>query len=369
MAVVLTLLLAAPVFEDFNGPLDPGRWYVGVSGAPKKGALKIPKGGWIVSRGLPDDRIERVEIDFRGALEVTFHEHREPLSSPSGAPILIKRSKEVRTLAIGKTLAVDGVEMSWKGRLLGTFRLAAAGSVVEIHEVRVSPRLREGPGFSRLERDTVHFVTTPPLFRRNKAVYARETLPLWDVEVCILYRRAETAFHLLRAPPRGSPALGVLVAVGDGKALAFKAASNPLAMRDWGDERGNLPKREFESYIAREYAIFEVLLQAQRALNTAVPERKDLQPLVHLAVIRHAKNARAAVALAETQGAKKALKALRQVLGKEDYRRLTGDRIRAGAGAAARKILENKPPPQWKGFQFDPKNRFLTLTRAEDLVR
>jgi len=138
-------------------------------------------------------------------------------------------------------------------------------------------------------------------------------------------------------------------------------------MRDWGDERRNLSRGEFLAYVGREYAMFTLMQEAQRALNAAVPERKDLAPLVHLAVIRHSPNARAAAALAETQGATKALAALKRALG-EAGNRATGDQLRAAAAAAAKRIV-GTPPTQWPGFRFDPTRRFVTIEQAKDLLR
>jgi hypothetical protein len=192
---------------------------------------------------------------------------------------------------------------------------------------------------------------------------------LWDAEVCFLLARGKTAFRKLAAKTRGAPTLGALVTVDSGEALALKASSHPLAMRDWGDERGNLANREFWEYLAERYAVFELIQQAQRALNAALPEREGIDALTHLAVIRHADNARAAVALAETQGAREALAALRNAIGKKtDLRTLTGDKIRAAAGRAARQILR-EPPGQWPGFTFDPQSRYVTLQQAADLIR
>ena len=113
-------------------------------------------------------------------------------------------------------------------------------------------------------------------------------------------------------------------------------------------------------------------MQAQRALNAALPEgkrRKAAEALVYLAVIRHTDSAAAAVALAEEQGATLALKALKEALGKGgDYRAIKGDQLRLAAGKAARAILW-EAPKEWPGFEFDPTSRYVTMSRAEELVR
>jgi hypothetical protein len=368
VALLLTLICAAPTFDAFSEPLDPMRWYIGVPQPPKKGWLRIPKGGWLVSRGLPDDRIRRLEVVFRGELAVAFHSAREPLSGPQGPTLRVGRGKGVRTLVVTLSGAeVDGEALAWEGALRGTFRLHGAKGAVDIDEVRVEPRTADPPPLDELEKNTVHFATTPPVLTEGDHAYSRVTFTLWDVEVCFLMRRGEPAFKPLAAPVRGAPVLGALVSAGDARALALKASAHPLAMRDWGDERRNLSRGAFLKYVGSEYAMFCLMQDAQRALNAAVPDRKDLAPLIHLAVIRHSPNARAATALAETQGAKKALAALKKVLGK-DGTRVGGDRLRAAAGAAAKEIL-GAPPPQWPGFQFDPMSRFVTIEQAKDLLR
>ena len=100
VSVLLALLLcAAPAFDTFDGPLDPARWYIGVPKAPKRGVLRIPKQGWIVSRNLPDKGVTRIEVFFRsrgGALELAFFSEKEPLSSPAGDPIVIKKGGGAR---------------------------------------------------------------------------------------------------------------------------------------------------------------------------------------------------------------------------------------------------------------------------------
>ena len=373
VAALLALLLMAPAFDAFEAGIAATRWYVGVPQPPKKGWLRLPKHGWIVSRGIPEKRIRRLEIVFRhkgGALEVTFHGAREPLSNPQGDAIVVPRGKGVRTLVVTKDgAALNGEDFQWDGTLRGTFRLRALKGDVEIDVVNVEPRTSEPPEVSELERSTVHFPTTPPLFRDDQGVYSRVTLMLWDVDVCFLLRKGEPAFRALKAPVRGAPVLGALVTAGDARALAMKAGSHPLAMRDWGDERRNLARGAFLKYLHEEYARFALIQDAQRALNAALPARKDLEPLVHLAVIRHAPNARAATALAETQGAKRALALLKRALGRDgDLRRASGDRLRKAAGVAARAVL-GEPPPQWPGFAFDPVNRFVTVEQGKDLLR
>ncbi len=371
----MLLLLAAPVFDTFEAALDPGRWYIGVAAAPKKGAVRIPKNGWLASRGLPDEGVKRIEIVFRhrgGGLEVSFHTRKEPLSTPVGTRIYIPKGKGTRTLVIDNGAMLDGESLQWKGKPSGTFRLTAVKGAVEIDEVRVHPNDYEPPQWSSIDKDTVHLRTTPLVYAHERADYSRVSLPLWDVEVSFLFRRGETTFEPLRAPVKKAPVLGALIQIGDGKALAAAGASNPIAMRDWGDERGNLSKRAFDHYLSKRYAEFEVLMQAQRALNAALPEgkrRKAAEALVYLAVIRHTDSAAAAVALAEEQGATLALKALKEALGKGgDYRAIKGDQLRLAAGKAARAILW-EAPKEWPGFEFDPTSRYVTMSRAEELVR
>jgi hypothetical protein len=150
--------------------------------------------------------------------------------------------------------------------------------------------------------------------------------------------------------------------------LALKASAHSLAMRDWGDESRNLSKAQFLDYLANEYALFEMLEQAQRALNAALTgvDEKDLEALVSLAVIRHADNARAALALAETRKSKRALELMRKALG--EARRPSPDAIRSAAGKAALEIL-GEVPAAWPGFRRDPQSRYVTLQQARDLVR
>jgi hypothetical protein len=368
VALLLTLICAAPTLDAFSEPLDPMRWYIGVAQPPKKGWLRIPKGGWVVSRGLPDDRLRRLDVVFRGDLAITFHTAREPLSSPQGPALRTGRGKGVRTLVVTPSGAqVDGQALAWEGALRGTFRVYAAKGAVDLDEVRVEPRIAGPPDLDELERNTVHFATTPPIFGEGEKTYSRVTLTLWDVEVCFLLCRGETSFRPLQAPVQGAPVLGALVSAGNARAVALKASTHPLAMRDWGDEQRNLSRGAFLKYVGSEYARFLLMQEAQRALNAAVPDRKDLAPLVHLAVIRHSASARAATALAETQGAKKALAALKKALGKAGARP-SGDQLRIAAGVAARQIL-GEPPPQWPGFRFDPMSRFVTIEQAKDLLR
>ncbi|MEE8105839.1 MAG: hypothetical protein V3T86_09925 [Planctomycetota bacterium] len=381
VALLLALTVAAPGFETFDAPLRAERWYVGTPTTPKGGSLRLPKKGWIVSRGLPDDGIEGIEIEFElkgGSLEVSFFATQEPLTSPRGKPIVIQKLKGRRRLGIAPGGAsLDGEPLAWKGKPTGTFRILAKRGNVVLHAVKVSPRFMPAEPFSDFERGTVHLTTTPQVYRddgRDAGAYSREILSLWDVEVAVLFRRGPTGAINLAGDARGAPTLGSLVSVGDGRALSFKAAANPIAMRDWGDEKGNLSDEKFQQYVAGEYAVFELLQMTQRALNARVSNgkhvnQKALDALVHLAVIRHADNARAAVALAQTQKAKGALAALQKALGGDlDVRGLTGDKIRAAAGRAARAILKD-PPEEWVGFTFDPQSRFLALSRAKDLTR
>ena len=360
------LLLSAAVFDGFDDPLDPQRWYVGVPGAPEKGWLKVPRDGWIVARGLPDGR-ERIEIAFRhrgGALEVAFFDEKEPLSSPQGAPLLLSPLEGTRRLALTASGAeIDGKPVASPG-WAGTFRLRALRGDVEIDEVRVDPRGREP---SPLDDRVVFAATTPLVYREGETAYVREPLTLWDVDVAVLLAQGEPAFAELRAKPPGAPLLGALVKAGDAKDLARSARGNALARRNWGDETRNLSPAALDAYLEEEYAVFALLMAAQRALNAAAG-RKGLEPLVHLAVIRHAANAHAAYGLAESEGARGALDALKKALGGEDPARASGDRLRAAAAEAARAIL-GEPPAEWPGFTFDASRRFVSLERAKELVR
>jgi len=372
---VAALALGAPVLDPFDQPLDPLVWFVGVGNPPAKGVLRVPRGGWIVSRGIPDDGVERIEIAFRhkgGQLELTFHTAEEPLSSPQGDPIVVPRGKGDRLLEVTPEGArLDGEALPWKGRLFGTFRLAAGKGDVELDEVRVAPRGGGPVSFSTLERRTVLFATTPHVYRDGEAVYRRVTLLLWDADVAFLLRRGEDAGCVaLAAPVKNAPSLAALVTVSDGRALAQKAGSNPLALRDWGDEQRNLSRGDYLLYLASEYARFELILQAQRAMNLALPPRKGLDALPHLAVVRHSASPHAAVALAETQGAREALAALRKALGKgADPARARPEALRAAAGRAAQAILGDQPPAEWPGFRYDPTSRSVTMDQAKELAR
>jgi len=373
-ALILGLALA-PVFDAFDEPLDPRRWYVGVPQPPRGGRLLVPKKGWIASRGYADDGLRVLELDFRhkgGDLVVSFHAEKEPLSRPRATLVVKRKGRGERTLRVtadGATL--DGEPVAFDGGPSGTFRLGAAGGDVELLEVRADPRPPppRPPGY--LEKRTVLHATTPPRHAVGDAVHVRRTLVLWDAEVAFLLRRGDGDTKPLRAPLRGAPTLAALVTAGDAGKLALEASGHPLAMRDWGDERGNLSRAEFLAYLKREYALFTMLQQAQRALNLAVTDREleELEPLVALAVIRHAANARAAVALAETLGQKEALKALREALGRTEPARATKDQLRAAAGRAAKAVLGGKVPAAWPGFSFDPSNRYLALQQARELVR
>lgn len=366
MALALAALLCAAVFDPFDEPLDPQRWYVGVPGVPEKGWMRIPRDGWIVARGLPDDK-ERIEIVFRhkgGTLETSFHDEKEPLSSPLGTPLLLPPAPGTRTLALTATGAeVDGKPVASPG-FRGTFRLLAAKGDLEIDEVRVTPRGKEPPA---ADPRVVLAATSPAVHKEARTSYSRETLTLWDVDVAILVARGEPAFAELRGKPKGAPLLGALVTAGDGRQLARRAGGHPLARADWRDETGNLPPAALEAYLDTEYAVFALVMDTQRALNAAAGSRKGLEPLVHLAVIRHAANAHAATGLAETDGARDAIAALRKALKGEEPARASADRLRAAAAEAARAVL-GEPPPEWPGFSFDPSRRYIAMTRAKEIV-
>lgn len=357
-------LLSATVFDPFDEPLDPQRWYVGVPGAPEKGWLRIPRDGWIVARGLPEGR-DRIEVTFRhrgGALEIAFFDEKEPLSSPQGAPLLVPPGDGVRTLVVTAAGAeVDGKAVASPG-FGGTFRLRAVHGDVDLDEVRVSPR---GENVLPSTERAVFAATTPQIYRDDAKSYSRETITLWDVDIAILVARGAPAFAELRA--KGAPLLGVLVTAGDAKELARAARRNPLAQQDWADETRNLAPAALDAYLADEYGVFALLEDAQRALNAAAGSRKGLEPLVHLAVIRHATNAHAAVGLAETEGAREALLALKKALKGEDPGRVSADRLRAAAAEAARAIL-GEPPPEWTGFSFEATRRFASLEHAKELA-
>lgn len=371
MGPTAALLLLAMSFDSFDGPLDPLRWYVGTPAPPAQGSLRLPREGWIVSRGIPDAALSSLEIVFQergGQLEVTFFDGREPLSRPAGPPLLVARGKGERTLVVGDAAAVDGQPQPWSGERRGTFRLRAVGGEVDLREVRVEAREATPLSFSAIERSTVHLLTTPEIWREGEAVYARTTLPLWDVEVCFLWRRGPAAMQLLRSATKGAPTLGVALSLGNGADLAAKHSGDALAMRDWNDESGHLAPAAMQAYLREEYALLDALQQAQRALNAAVPGRRNIEALVPIAMVRHADNAHAALALALLSGVRGAPEALRRALGAVDERTRTGDQIRAAAAAAAREILGD-PPAEWPGFRFDPANRYITLQRCRDLLR
>ncbi len=371
MATLVLCVFFAPGFEAFEEPLDARRWYIGVPQPPKGGRLRVPKGGWIAARGYADDSLRELEVVFRhkgGDLVVAFHAGEEPLSRPR-ATLVVKKGKGERTLKVtaqGATL--DGAPHPFKGTLTGAFLLGARRGAIELVEVRAGPRLPPPRPPSYLEKRTVLLATTPRTHAVRKREYRRHTLMLWDCEVAFLFRRGKTDAQPLRAPVRGAPTLGLLVAAGNAADLALKASGHRLAMRDWADERGNLSRAALLAYLKKEYALFAMLRQGQRALNAAVPDR-DLEPLVALAVIRHADNARAAVALAETLKEKDALAALRKALGETELARASKDQLRAAAGRAARVVLGGSAPKQWPGFSFDPQSRFVTLQQARELVR
>jgi hypothetical protein len=371
VVALIALLLAVPAHDTFDEPLDPELWYIGVPDPPRRGSLRIPKDGWIVTRGFADDGVARVEIVFRhkgGTLGVSFYTAKEPLSSPVGEPLIVKKAPGVRTLVLTREGAtLDGVALPWKGALSGTFRLRAADGEVEIDEVRVEPRAQPRR-LTALERATVHFTTTPQIYRDGRSVWIRQTFILWDVEVALLVRQGFPQFDTLRAPVKGAPVLATLVTAGKGDLLAARAANSKLAMLDWGDERANKDDDAYRAYLVEQYAILALLLDGQRALNAALGGREDLEPLVYLAAIRHADNAHAALALAETEHAAGALRALRKALAGQDPARVNAEALRKAAGDAARSILGD-PPAAWPGFTFEPKNRYLTIARATEIVK
>jgi len=371
VALLVALCCFAPTYDSFDQPLDPARWFVGVAKPPSKGVLRLPKGGWIVSRNIPDEQLREIEVHYRGRggqIELAFFRRKEPLSSPLSV-ILPPKANGAIVLAVksdGATL--DGKPIEWQGKLSGTFRLRALKGAVDIDEVRVAPRVGGAPEPDDLEKRTVHFLTTPQLYK----THARVTMTLWDTELCFLLRRGEQdRFGLLSAPLRGAPVLAALVHLGNGHELTRAAASSRLAMRDWNDERGNLAPREFQMYLREQYRLFGLLQHAQRALNAALPkrDRAKAEALVALAVIRHSDNARAAVALAQTQKATAALHALAKALGARDMGRASPSALRKAAGEAARAILGGEPPEQWPGFDFNPSGRYATIQQAKDLSR
>ncbi|MGQ0613615.1 MAG: hypothetical protein ACT4PV_07765 [Planctomycetaceae bacterium] len=367
---MLALLFALSLLDSFDQPLDPLRWYVGTPGEPKGGSLRLPREGWIVARETAGEPPRRLEIDVGpggGDLEIAFFQAREPLSSPEGEPFVLKASRSgPRTLVV--EAGAEG-PAAWDRAPGSVFRLRALSGTVELLEVRRDPEAPAPAPSPAAARRTVLRATTPAVFTEGDAHFVRAELLLWDVEVALLFRRGPPRATPLLAPPKGSPVLAFLLAVDDGSALAAKAGAHALAMRDWNDERGNLPPAEYARYLAGEYALFDLLLGVQRALNAVLTPRKGLEALPHLAVIRHADNVQAAVALAETQGAKEALAALRKAAGDQaDFARMSGDALRAAAAGAAREIL-GEPPPEWPGFRFDPESRFVALVRARDLLR
>ena len=102
----LLLLAPAPVLDTFDAPLDPQRWYIGAANTPKSGRLRLPKGGWIVARGVPHDGMQRLEVRFRakgGSLEIAFLREQEPLSRPQGEPIVIPKGKGDRVFVLSPT--------------------------------------------------------------------------------------------------------------------------------------------------------------------------------------------------------------------------------------------------------------------------
>lgn len=364
--VGLNLLLA---FESFDDPVDATRWYVGVSAAPTKGRLLLTKGEFIAARELPPKGVLRLEIRFRhrgGDLELTIHDSREPFSATVGKTLRVRKKikgKSVdRVLVVSPTGArLDGESLDWAQPIVGSFRLRAVGGAIELDEIRIAPTPSARLAPSRLERETLFYLGTPQRFTQDDVAYRRVTVTLWDVPIALL---------LARGVPRNDSLAGLcrVVRISDGRAVAAVAARSALAMRDWNDERKNLSDSAFRDYLAREYALMELLQQAQRAMNATLPARDDLEPLVALAAIRHANTARAALALAESQGAKSALRLIRAELSGKSGARITSDQIRAAAGRAARKLL-GKPPTNWSGFAFDPQGRFAAIEEARGHLR
>lgn len=347
------LLVAFPVFDSFDGPLDPARWFVGAPGAPGKGELRLRKGAWIAARGLPDAGFPRLEVDLGeggGELEITFHDPRDPLGAALG--------EAVRARARGAP-TVSAAAPS------GAFRLRALSGDVVLREVRVEAEFVP-PRLSQTDQRTVFGLTTPERYGDAR----RAILALWDVELAVLVRRGAAAgCEPVRGPLPNCPVLAVVVTITDGAALAQAASGAALAQRDWSDERGNLAPEAYRRFLAAEYALLETLESLQRALNAVVPDAERLEALVPLAAIRHADAAHAALSLAETRGAKRALEAMREVAGKgADLGRLTGDALRENAAAAAAAILR-QPPSEWPGFRFEPAGRHAALARVRDLLR
>jgi len=376
-AILTTLLLFAAPFEAFDAPLNPVRWYVGAVNKPKSGRLKIAKGGWIATRELGDIVVQRFEIRFRhagGELEIAFCNPGEPLSRPVGEPIVIAKKKGDRVFVISPIgVHVDGEPIHWKGQPTGCFRLKALRGSVEIDSISIAPAPEVPPEPSRLERDTLFLMGLPPALHADGQVFRRVTLTLWDAEVAFLFRRgaASGSVEPFAAAVKGAPLLGHRVVVSDGKAWTARAATHELAMADWGDERTNLSGAEYQRYLNEEYARFELLMAAQHVMLQALPEkrRKACEPLSALAAIRHSANSRAALALAETLGRKKAVAAVRKELGANaGRRRVSSDDVRNAAAKAARRILGDAPP-EWPGFAFDPQSRVVTLEQTREILR
>ncbi len=371
-ALFLFLTCAAPSYDSFDAPLDSARWYVGTAGVPKRGALKLGRDGWIVARGLEPGGCESVTIRFRhkgGALVVSFHEAAEPLSSSRGPELVIERGPGDRLLQVTKSGAsLDGKPVAWSGALSETFRIAARKGAVEINAVEVTPRAGDPKPLRGLDKRTVWRKTTPLRHRIEKRSFQRVSLTIWDCDVCFLLERGEPAFAVLRGKEKGAPALAALVTGGTARALTRTAGTHPLAQRDWADERGNMKPAAYQAYLRDEYAAFALIQQAQRALNASLP-RQDLKPLVALAVIRHTPNTRAAIALAQTQKATKALKLLQKHLPKgTSLERGAPDAVRRAAGRAAAELL-GELPPEWKGFNPQPMGIFTTIEQAKDLCK
>jgi len=376
-AILSAVLLFAAPFEGFDKPLDPERWFIGTVNRPRGGRLKLPKGAWIAPRGIEDAPIQRLEIRFRhrgGALEIAFCKKGEPLTRPATPPIVIAKKKGDRVFVISPIgVHVDGEPIEWKGEPCGTFRLRALKGAVELDVIRIAPMPPAAPEPARIERDTLHYLSLPPAYHDGKHAYRRVTLTLWDAEASVLFRRGADEGQLvpLRYAAKGAPLLGHLLTVSNGKAWATKAGNHELAMADWGDERTNLSAVEYRRYLAQEYALFELLMAVQRSMLAALPQkrRKSCEPMVALAAIRHSANSRAALALAETLGHKKAVELVRRELGGVAGRgRVSSDRVRSAAAKAARTVL-GTPPPEWPGFTFDPQSRVVTLQQAREILR
>ena len=376
-AILASLLLFAAPFETFDAPLDPARWYVGADNRPKSGRLKLAKGAWIATRGVGDAAVQRLEIRFRGAggaLELRFHKPDEPISRPMDGGIVTSRTKGDRVLVLSPIgVHVDGEPIQWQGSATGAFRLRALKGAVEIDEIRVAPAPPKPLPPSRLERDTLFLLTLPQAYHDGEHRYRRATLTLWDAEVAFLFRRGTATGDCapLGADVKRAPLLGHRLCVSDGTAWAQKAGTHKLAMADWGDERTNLSPKEYQRYLAEEYARFELLMNVQRAMLDALPEkrRKSLQPMIALAAIRHSANSRAALALAETLKHDAAVKLVRKELGGDAGRgRVSSDRVRAAAAKAARALL-GEAPPEWPAFAFDPQSRVVTLEQTKEILR